>query len=394
MGLVPAICTQCGAKIEVNPDNETGLCTHCNTPFITQKAITNYQINIDNSQQVTKNVTKVVYGREKSEAEDFLDSAETYMKLGEWEKANGQIKSAEALAPGNIEVWWAMFRCSTKNLNDMFLATDSHVSWDALEKLNILAKNVQLADIKTRYGIYPDPSSVEFAEYFARNVVSKYPVCRTDKSEQLNLIKKLQDKFSPLAITRICEILSFNPFEIDRSGVLRGFFPIDENVEIDVVIPEGVTDIAKDVFKGLRIRKIEIPGSVKGIGFEFFGYIGHSGYITEERRRGYAFENLEEVILHDGVQRIGFMAFRDLKIQKVKIPDSVQSIDEIAFGGCRLLKEVTIPASVVEIGKEAFDGTVTKVYCEKEPGKGWHKKWCSRGPYYIKKGTDWEFRKH
>ena len=42
--LVPAICTQCGASLEVDPTQDAAVCKYCNTPFIVEKAIQNYSI--------------------------------------------------------------------------------------------------------------------------------------------------------------------------------------------------------------------------------------------------------------------------------------------------------------------------------------------------------------
>lgn len=42
--LVPAICTQCGAKLEVDPTQDAAVCRYCNTPFIVEKAIQNYSV--------------------------------------------------------------------------------------------------------------------------------------------------------------------------------------------------------------------------------------------------------------------------------------------------------------------------------------------------------------
>ena len=42
--LVPAVCTQCGAALEVDPTQEAAVCKYCNTPFIVDKAIQNYNI--------------------------------------------------------------------------------------------------------------------------------------------------------------------------------------------------------------------------------------------------------------------------------------------------------------------------------------------------------------
>ena len=45
MGMVAAICTQCGAAIEVDESKEAGICSHCGTAFITEKVINNYHIH-------------------------------------------------------------------------------------------------------------------------------------------------------------------------------------------------------------------------------------------------------------------------------------------------------------------------------------------------------------
>lgn len=42
--LVPAICSQCGATLEVDPGQEAAVCRFCNTPFIVEKAINNYNV--------------------------------------------------------------------------------------------------------------------------------------------------------------------------------------------------------------------------------------------------------------------------------------------------------------------------------------------------------------
>lgn len=42
--MTPAVCTQCGASLEVDPTQETAVCSHCGTPFIVSKAINNYNV--------------------------------------------------------------------------------------------------------------------------------------------------------------------------------------------------------------------------------------------------------------------------------------------------------------------------------------------------------------
>lgn len=69
--------------------------------------------------------------------------------------------------------------------------------------------------------------------------------------------------------------------------------------------------------------------------------------------RGYHGESAN-VIIPDGVVKIGNHCFEMLNIQSVSIPDSVTEIDAFAFANCSSLKEITIPNSVKYIGIEAF----------------------------------------
>lgn len=53
---VPAVCTKCGASLEVDPSQEAAVCPYCDTAFIVEKAINNYNIQHANIEHVD-NVT-------------------------------------------------------------------------------------------------------------------------------------------------------------------------------------------------------------------------------------------------------------------------------------------------------------------------------------------------
>ena len=64
----------------------------------------------------------------------------------------------------------------------------------------------------------------------------------------------------------------------------------------------------------------------------------------------------KDVVIPDGVTRIGNGAFEDCKsLTSVTIPDGVTKIDEYAFRGCENLTSITIPDSVTSIGECAFE---------------------------------------
>ena len=71
-----------------------------------------------------------------------------------------------------------------------------------------------------------------------------------------------------------------------------------------------------------------------------------------------------EVVIPDTIDgkpvyQIGKMAFKGQPIKEVIIPNSIESIGERAFFGCKELTVVTIGNENVQIGEKAFDG------CEK-----------------------------
>ena len=72
--LVPAICTQCGGQVQVDPSQEAAVCQYCGTPFIVEKAIQNYSIQNAKIEHVdTVNINT------KSTAESFFGFLGTQM---------------------------------------------------------------------------------------------------------------------------------------------------------------------------------------------------------------------------------------------------------------------------------------------------------------------------
>lgn len=104
--LTPAICTQCGANIEVDASREAGVCKFCGTAFITEKAINNYITNHSTVHNVTENVTKIILGNEKDEGSDHFKRGVTMLKLSKGSGARRAFKKACALSPEKAEYWF------------------------------------------------------------------------------------------------------------------------------------------------------------------------------------------------------------------------------------------------------------------------------------------------
>jgi hypothetical protein len=92
-------------------------------------------------------------------------------------------------------------------------------------------------------------------------------------------------------------------------------------------------------------------------------------------------EDLQSVEIPNSVTEIGGWAFSGCAgLESIPIPNSVTSIGDAAFRRCLGLTEITIPKSVVNMGSEVFAERETPitVYCEvsRKP-EGWNDNWDS-----------------
>lgn len=197
-----------------------------------------------------------------------------------------------------------------------------------------------------------------------------------------------QDKLKTVTFNSRCTPSKIEDLAFYRTGISS------------ISIPSSVETIGKEAFVGTSISQIEIPSSVKSIGDSAFyetkylkTVVLHEGL---KKIGGHTFDNSEyygqnsEIYMPSTLESIGEDAFKyfypikvdipDLKawcgvlfgnesanpihkaqevyingecVENLVIPDGITHIHEYAFSGLKV-KSVTIPASVVQIGKGAF----------------------------------------
>ena len=133
-----------------------------------------------------------------------------------------------------------------------------------------------------------------------------------------------------------------------------------------VFVKEGTRLIADWAFWAFySLSAVSIPASVEWIGVNAFVNCSSLSQVTfaEDSRLtsigSHAFDtdrSLTAIDLPAGVETIGQCAFADTGLTDIVLPDGLSVIQGGLFKGCGSLREVTIPASVTEIGMWAFYG--------------------------------------
>jgi hypothetical protein len=115
-------------------------------------------------------------------------------------------------------------------------------------------------------------------------------------------------------------------------------------------IPERITKIAPMAFGNTtHLKEVKLSPNMSMINARAFynceslERIEIPEYIFKiEEMAFYNCKNLKEVILDEGLIRIGYDAFQNSGIETITIPSSVKYLDDYAFCGCELLRQIDI----------------------------------------------------
>ncbi len=113
-----------------------------------------------------------------------------------------------------------------------------------------------------------------------------------------------------------------------------------------IVIPKKVNHIGTGAFSGCETIVIDPENPVYDSRDNCNAVI--------ERESGKLVQGCIGTVIPDGVASIGNYAFSNVRIENIKIPEGVESIDDSAFYGCWRLENVELPESLNSIGNEAF----------------------------------------
>ena len=126
---------------------------------------------------------------------------------------------------------------------------------------------------------------------------------------------------------------------------------------------KGGVEIDNGAFKETKIKNIYVDSVEIWCNIEFDYKESNPMMVCDSKvlfKNGNDYEELEEIIVPEGVTCIEDYQFANFNMKKVVLPSSLEEICDYAFYNCKNLKEINIPSEVTYIGEYAFANTLIK----------------------------------
>ncbi len=119
---------------------------------------------------------------------------------------------------------------------------------------------------------------------------------------------------------------------------------------------KAILEILKKTSKnGSKFDTLVVNLALQKVDSDSFDFDGELVLTADKKRLVYCLSDAEEVVIPEGVEIIGEMAFRQKKnLKEVIIPSTVKEIEKDAFNDCDALQSIEIPASVENVRAYAF----------------------------------------
>ena len=137
---------------------------------------------------------------------------------------------------------------------------------------------------------------------------------------------------------------------------------VNGNKIIDLIIPDGITEIKDWVFAYMTgLKSVKMPASVTTIGARaFLGCnslydVALSENLTTIGTGAFYQTNLQSIVFPESLKTIDDGAFSETPLVLVEIPDGVENMGKMVFKDCKELKTVVIGNGLKTIPERAFD---------------------------------------
>ena len=258
MTLVPAICTQCGSKLEVDPSREAAVCPYCKTPFITQKAINHY--NTTNVTNIGSLHAEVLNVTDDNSRDNRVKSGETFIRLNDYVSAEKIFGDLTKDCPYDYRGWWGLIRVYSVDFSDMTIDGEKLSSIAQLYQKAIAVASIdEQKAIEPQYEAYYNSVREKLdallldTQTKIKNLETEFNRYKRDHEDQINHISEQKKKIMSPSVVLAIVILVIVGIAVVCGMIESGF-----GVGILAIIFFGAIGIETEIFSLLG-RLIDIP---------------------------------------------------------------------------------------------------------------------------------------
>lgn len=143
-------------------------------------------------------------------------------------------------------------------------------------------------------------------------------------------------------------------FKFDsKTGTILGFKEDISDYPKNLIIPNEISGvkveiIGEEAFFSKELETVKLPKYLKRI--EQGAFSGNDKEMSIDKTTNH----LKEITIPKGVEYIGKYSFQYNELEKINLPNSLNTIDDAAFWGNNNLKQLNLPTNLKKIGDNVF----------------------------------------
>ncbi len=256
----------------------------------------------------------------------------------------------------------------------------------AFERCDSL-KEVSLDGVECGFHAFADCSGLESVQISGQSLLRSgvFTGCTQIRTIVYDGVKYEFSKFSdglnhagnpyPAAVREVISSIC-SCFDIREGGRLTGY----SQDAVRVTVPADVTEIGQDVFRDhIRLRKIDIPGSVKLFGSHAFSQTAWLDSMQKESDmvivNGVLLDGANckgKVIIPESVSRVASWSFAgNIDIAELMIPSERIAVEALSFRNCLNLKKITdwngdvyTLTGVTDLSEAGYPDLIRRIFTE------------------------------
>ena len=409
MPIVLAKCTECGGTIKVDSDKKLGVCENCGEPFVVEDAINNftnyYETNYITNNNTTHNYSDgTVVNVYEDKNKDFV------IEAGVLKEYHGE--SQDVIVPDNVTVIGE--KCfEGLNIKNIFMSENivsiESKAFHNCKNLSVIKFPKNLTNIGSEaFCGCNNLTEIVISDKLEHIGICAFSYCNLKKTNYLGTIDQwVELSFGDIAsnptyfsgdlyindellinanlenISRIgnysfCNCKNLKYVSLPETLITIGAYAFYGCTKLkNMIIPNSVKNMGRGIFVKCNLTSLSMPIAISSLGNSEFKLSDYFQYKSEHFCNGSISQSLENIkitggneipprffldaqnvksiLLHNGITKIGAMAFSGCEnLENINLPYSLKILGDNAFEKCKNLTYIALPPELEEIGSHVF----------------------------------------